>query len=335
MVVADADALGRVLLDAAGALRDALPDRLGRLVPGAARRRMKADAFGRAVVDRHEHRDLAVLGCERGGPVGAPHGVDRLGDDGAVVVAGPAGRARPGRGREAVLPHQAACALLRAAQALMAQPRPDLAMALAREGAGDEHWPDRLHQGRIAIGPRGSGRRRGADGMTVALRPRWRPARGTSHTRAARAARAARATPWRRRVEIEATGLVASISAARKGRRRSQPRAARSWRKAAPYPGSARRPWFATGRSSRPGRPALATSGPRRPRSWNASRQPPTSAAVTGSSRATIGRRLASQHPQTRVAPGAPPSSAAPGPEPQTLRSPRSPRPRLLRASHP
>ena len=90
-----------------------------------------------------------------------------------------------------------------------------------------------------------------------------------------------------------------------------------SWRKAVPYPGSARRPWFATGRSSRPGRPALATSGPRRPRSWNASRQPPTSAAVTGSSRATTGRRLASQHPQTRVAPGAPPSSAAPGPEPQ------------------
>jgi hypothetical protein len=51
IIVADGEAAGGVLLDAAEALGDALPDRLQRLVPGGVQRCVDADALGRAVVD--------------------------------------------------------------------------------------------------------------------------------------------------------------------------------------------------------------------------------------------------------------------------------------------
>ena len=94
VVVADAEARGRLLLDAAEALGHALPDRLQRLVAGAVEGGVDADAFRRAVIDGDEHRDLAVLDGEGGGHVGSPHRVDRLRDDRAVVVARAAGAAR-------------------------------------------------------------------------------------------------------------------------------------------------------------------------------------------------------------------------------------------------
>jgi hypothetical protein len=66
VVVADGEAAGGVLLDAAEALGDALPDRLQRLVPGAVQGGVDADALGRAMVDGDEDRDLAML--QREGP---------------------------------------------------------------------------------------------------------------------------------------------------------------------------------------------------------------------------------------------------------------------------
>jgi hypothetical protein len=124
----------------------ALPDRLQRLVARAVQGGMDADAFRRAIIDGDEDRDRAMLDGERRGHVGSPHGVDGLRDDCAVVVARTARSTHAGRGLQAVLPHQAAHPLLRGAQALVTQSRPDLPVALAMEGADDEHLPDRLDQ---------------------------------------------------------------------------------------------------------------------------------------------------------------------------------------------
>src|SRR4051812_40492176 len=62
--------------------RTPLPERLQRLEAVGAAAGVDADALGRAVVDGDEHGRLALAG-DRGGQVGAPHRVDRLGDDGA------------------------------------------------------------------------------------------------------------------------------------------------------------------------------------------------------------------------------------------------------------
>lgn len=67
MVVTDAQALGCLLLDAAEALGDALPDRLQRLVARAVQGGVDADAFRRAMVDGDEDSDLAVLDGEGSG----------------------------------------------------------------------------------------------------------------------------------------------------------------------------------------------------------------------------------------------------------------------------
>jgi hypothetical protein len=50
VVVADGEAFGGGLVDAAEALGDALPDRLQRLVPGAVKGGADADAFGRSMI---------------------------------------------------------------------------------------------------------------------------------------------------------------------------------------------------------------------------------------------------------------------------------------------
>ena len=67
----------------------ALPDRLQRLEAGGPRMGMDADAFGRTMIHRDEHRGLTFTGEGRR-QIGAPHRVDRVGNDGAVVVARPA-----------------------------------------------------------------------------------------------------------------------------------------------------------------------------------------------------------------------------------------------------
>ena len=129
--MADGLALGGILLDAAEVFGDALADRLERLVPGAVQGgpplspdsvrfadgalrccALDAHALGRSMVDGDEDRDLAVLHREGGGHLGAPHRVDRLGDDGVVMVARAAGAAHAGGCLQTILPHQAAHPLL-------------------------------------------------------------------------------------------------------------------------------------------------------------------------------------------------------------------------------
>ena len=146
VIVADAQARGRALLDAAEAFDHALPDRLQRLMAGAVERGVDADAFGRALVDGDEDGDLAVLEGEGGGHICSPHGIDGFGDDRAVMVARTARSTQAGRGLKAVLSHQAAHALLRGTQTRVTQPRPDLPIPLAMEGAARERLPDGLDQ---------------------------------------------------------------------------------------------------------------------------------------------------------------------------------------------
>src|SRR4026208_1534725 len=76
-----------------------------------------------------------------------PHSVDGVRNDAAVVAAG-AGRGADTAGRQQVaLAHQAKHPAQRGPYADVAQPRPDLAMALTMERAGGEHGVDRCGEG--------------------------------------------------------------------------------------------------------------------------------------------------------------------------------------------
>jgi hypothetical protein len=64
----------------------ALTDRFQGLKPRGLRIGVDTDAFSGAMIHRDEHGRRALAG-ERGRQIGAPHGVDRLRNDGAVVAA--------------------------------------------------------------------------------------------------------------------------------------------------------------------------------------------------------------------------------------------------------
>src|SRR4051794_40661382 len=72
VVVADGEAGGDGAGEAAEMAAHALADGLERLEAGGVAGSVDADAFGRAVVDGDEDRDL-VFGGPDGGQVGAPH----------------------------------------------------------------------------------------------------------------------------------------------------------------------------------------------------------------------------------------------------------------------
>src|SRR5438270_7600922 len=91
MVMPHGETAGDRLAEPAEALPHALADRLQGLEAGSLRMRVDPDAFGGAMIDRDKHRSLAFAGNRRR-QVGAPHRVDRAGNDGAVMVArGPRG----------------------------------------------------------------------------------------------------------------------------------------------------------------------------------------------------------------------------------------------------
>src|SRR5947208_10471930 len=95
MVMPHGKAAGARLAEPTEALPHALPDRLQRLETGSLRMRVDTDTFCGAMINRDEHRRLALAG-DRRCQIGAPHRVDRIGDDGAIVVAGTAQRANTG-----------------------------------------------------------------------------------------------------------------------------------------------------------------------------------------------------------------------------------------------
>ena len=91
---------------------------------------MVADALARAVVDGDEHPGATFSDGHGLGHVGAPHRVHRHFGDGAVMGA-LLGTADPVRREQPMLAHQAPDPAGRGADPGMAQPGPDLAVALA------------------------------------------------------------------------------------------------------------------------------------------------------------------------------------------------------------
>src|SRR3954467_6149113 len=148
VIVAEPQAGGDVLGEGAMASADGLPDRLQGLEPVGAAGGVDADALGRAVVDGDEHRGLTLAGHHRG-QVGPPHQVDPLGRDRAVVGLRAARMTGTLVGEQAVLAREPQDAAAAGADAGEAQPRPQLAVALAVGGAGGQELPDLPDQGLV------------------------------------------------------------------------------------------------------------------------------------------------------------------------------------------
>jgi hypothetical protein len=97
------------------------------------------------VVDGDEHRRLALAGHDRG-QVAAPHEVDLIGGDPAVVGSRATRATGALVGQQAVLAHQAQDPAPAGADAGKAQPGPELAVALAVERAVGQELPDHSRQ---------------------------------------------------------------------------------------------------------------------------------------------------------------------------------------------
>ena len=286
MVVAQREPCGGSLRVGAEHGAHALAQRLQRLEAGAAAGGVNANALGGEVVHGEEDRGLPLAG-ETARGVGAPHHVGRVRDDGAVVRRGAVGLPGAGGGEQPRLAHQAQhpppagahrahqvrrIARRRAGRAGGAQPRPDLAMALADERRLRQHLPDALRQ--LRVGPRRFrppllGRRwpRAAGAGGVDRRTRDLPhAAGAGQT--VRALRGGRdglahcfdlrdpkglfASARRARSRSSSLSIVSSPTFARKRAISSSRHRARRRGGRAPPPGRRRAPGPATARSSRP-----------------------------------------------------------------------------------
>jgi hypothetical protein len=98
-----------------------------------------------------------TLAGQNGGEVGAPHGVDRLGGDRAIVGLGAARSTGTLMRQQAVFLHQPKNTAAAGADAGQAQPRPQLAVALAVERAVRQQLSDRHHQAIIRHGAERAG----------------------------------------------------------------------------------------------------------------------------------------------------------------------------------
>jgi hypothetical protein len=133
---------------------------------------LEADALAGAVIHRHEDADPAVFGGHRGGHVRPPHHVRSFRDDGPVVGLGTVRMPDPLRGLEAPLPHQPPDSLLRSPDALVAEPGPDLAVALAvergtRSGCAGCGRPAPRRRRALRAGLLGLGSLRGGNALLV------------------------------------------------------------------------------------------------------------------------------------------------------------------------
>ena len=147
------DELAAVVVAELRALRDLVlvpplceVNRLAQALDGlesrAAPRGAHPEAFARAVVDDREDRGVSLVG-EASGRVDGPHLVGCLCRDRAVMGVGPAHAGRTVAGEDAVLAHDPEDAAHRGAYAaLLAEPRPNLAVAFADEERGCEYGAD-------------------------------------------------------------------------------------------------------------------------------------------------------------------------------------------------
>ena len=145
VVVAQLEARSDALGEGAEAGADTLPDRLEGLEAGGSARGVDADALGRAMVDGDEDRGLPLGGQGRG-QIAAPHRVDPLGSDRAVVRLWAVRAADPAWRLQAVLSGQPQDPALGGADAGEAEPGPDLPVAFAMERSSGEQVADHVDQ---------------------------------------------------------------------------------------------------------------------------------------------------------------------------------------------
>jgi hypothetical protein len=168
VIMAQLDAAGGVAAEMAELLAHGHAHGLQRLAARAALADVPAERLRVPVFHRGEEPDLAV--AHRGDlrAVDGPYHVRRVGDDLPVMVVGGAWAGAVWR-QEGVLAHQPQHPLARDAQPVPdAQPRPDLAMALARPGRAGEVGPDRRQQGGVrdrGLRPAAAGRLRGGQAL--------------------------------------------------------------------------------------------------------------------------------------------------------------------------
>jgi len=105
VVVTKGKTAGHVLGKGAEALAHGLPHRLERLEAIGTMAGMNADALRRAVIDGDEHRGLTLARHDRG-QVGAPHRVNSVGGDAAIVSLRSMRRAHTLRRQQDMLAHQ-------------------------------------------------------------------------------------------------------------------------------------------------------------------------------------------------------------------------------------
>src|SRR3954470_18379456 len=158
MIVAELKAGGGALGEGAKMLAHALTHGLERLEAIGASAGVEADALGRAMIDGDDCsvtvsaarvsslQGRLAFASDDAGQVGAPHAIDPLGGDGAVVGARAPRPAHALMRQQAVLAHQPQDAAPAGADAGKAQLRPELAVALAMKGRGRQEPPDGWHQ---------------------------------------------------------------------------------------------------------------------------------------------------------------------------------------------
>ncbi len=144
--MADGQARSHILSDGPEAFAHPLADRSKGLEASTSNGGMNADAARRAMVNRDEDGNLAT--CARNGPrhIRAPHLIDVVRDDRAVMGTGAMGGPMAWLRTKPVLPHEPEHPRLRGSNALAAQTCPDLAVALAMEPAVSDHLFDPLDQ---------------------------------------------------------------------------------------------------------------------------------------------------------------------------------------------
>jgi hypothetical protein len=135
---------------------DSLADRFQGFEPGRDGRGMDTDTFQGTMIDSKEDVGLSFCQGHRRGQICAPHVVNTVRYDGAIMMAWARVPAPTMRRQESVLPQQPQDPPFRGANASITQSCPNLTITLSRERRVSQHDPDVLHQHPIRIGSKGT-----------------------------------------------------------------------------------------------------------------------------------------------------------------------------------
>ena len=157
MIMPQTQSLSNLSLKGAKVFPNPLADRFQSFEPGGDGGGMDTDAFQGTMID--SKKDIGFTFCQghSAGQICAPHVVDALCNDGAIMVAWARGSAPTMRCQESIFPHQPQYSSFRGTNTGITQSCPNLAIALTREGRVNQYGSNVLHQHLIRAG---SGRSR-------------------------------------------------------------------------------------------------------------------------------------------------------------------------------